>query len=214
MAAASTSESSVPSSATWLRRTCLCWRTRSSIRPGNATTYAFNLADGPSTYVSPDSACQRLLPATWLRSQPKSRPNTLRLPTVDAWNLAVQRSITSTLSVTMAYVGNKSTHTLGAGDSNNTNPNEAGINLPAQYSVVGAPLHGTTAANALRACFPAVERIAADGGTKTGKYLQRYYGGTLAACQDPAYSYDHAAVGDSAFQPEHAAGTTASLLLR
>ncbi len=159
-------------------------------QPGNATTYAFNLADGPNTYVSPAVPSNGLLPAPGYAVSPKSRPNSLRLPTVDAWNLSIQRSITPTLSVTMAYVGNKSTHTLGAGDNNNTNPNEAGLNLPAQYSVVGAPLHwdSTVADNATYSpAFAQYKGIAPDGGTKTGKYLQRYYGGTLAACQDPAY---------------------------
>ena len=68
----------------------------------------------------------------------------MRLPTIDAWNLSIQRSITPTLSVTMAYVGNKGTHTLSAGDGNNTNPNEAAIFLPAQYSIEGRALHYTT----------------------------------------------------------------------
>ncbi|HEY4979766.1 MAG TPA: hypothetical protein VII25_11415, partial [Candidatus Acidoferrum sp.] len=40
------------------------------------------------------------------------RPFNNRLPTVDAWNVSVQRQITSTLSATVAYVGNKGTHTL------------------------------------------------------------------------------------------------------
>ena len=33
-----------------------------------------------------------------------------RLPTVDAWNLTVQRELTKTISVEIAYVGNKGTH--------------------------------------------------------------------------------------------------------
>jgi hypothetical protein len=43
--------------------------------------------------------------------------------------------------LTVAYVGNKGTHTLSDGDGNNTNPNEAAITLPASYSVTGSALH-------------------------------------------------------------------------
>jgi len=42
----------------------------------------------------------------------RARPFNNRLPTVDAWNASVQRQITPTLSATVAYVGNKGTHTL------------------------------------------------------------------------------------------------------
>lgn len=42
----------------------------------------------------------------------RSRPFNNRLPTVDAWNASVQRQVTSTLTATLAYVGNKGTHTL------------------------------------------------------------------------------------------------------
>ena len=53
----------------------------------------------------------------------------------------MQRAITPTMSLTVAYVGNKGTHTLGDGDSNRTNPNEAVVNLPGAYSVTGQTLH-------------------------------------------------------------------------
>ncbi len=43
------------------------------------------------------------------------RPFNNRLPSVDAWNATVQRQVTSTISATVAYVGNKGTHTIGGG---------------------------------------------------------------------------------------------------
>ena len=67
----------------------------------------------------------------------KARPFTERLPTLDAWNVAFQRSLTPTISVEVSYVGNKGTHTLSDGDGNNTNPNEPAITLPASYSSIG-----------------------------------------------------------------------------
>jgi hypothetical protein len=52
----------------------------------------------------------------------KTRPDTMRLPTLDAWNLTVQRQITPTLSGEIAYVGNKGTHVfIGNGPSYNAN---------------------------------------------------------------------------------------------
>ena len=43
------------------------------------------------------------------------RPTKQVLPTVDAWNATVQRQVTQTITVEIAYVGNKGTHTLSPG---------------------------------------------------------------------------------------------------
>jgi hypothetical protein len=117
----------------------------------------------------------------------KARANPLRLPTIDAWNLSIQRSITPTLSVTMAYVGNKGTHTLSGGNQNNTNPNEAGVFLPAQYSFEGRTLHYTTP-TAEGSAVADANGIYPDGGTNNSSLLQRFYGGKLPACSDPNYA--------------------------
>jgi hypothetical protein len=82
----------------------------------------------------------------------------------------------------VAYVGNKGTHTLGDGDGNTTNPNEAAINLPGMFSVNGQALHydpsvATTGTG-----------IAANGGTDVQNLLQRYYGYSLPACKDANYT--------------------------
>src|SRR5208337_757701 len=81
------------------------------------------------------------LPAQAYTVSPKARPNPLHLTTIDAWNLSLQRALTPTLSLTIAYVGNKGTHTLGDGDSNNTNPNESALVLPGSLSVTGQTLN-------------------------------------------------------------------------
>jgi outer membrane receptor protein involved in Fe transport len=160
----------------------------------NSASYAqpFDLSVGPLPNQTLAVPSNGLLPNPGYDVSTKSRGDPLRLPTLDAWNLSVQQSITPTLSLTMAYVGNKGTHTLSAGDGNNTNPNEAGIFLPAQYSVTGTELHydpsggncwplgpNCTAANVINP---------ATGAVSTQKFLERYYGGSLAACADPAYS--------------------------
>jgi hypothetical protein len=45
----------------------------------------------------------------------RARPFNNRLPTVDQWNVTVQRQVTSSISATLAYVGNKGTHTFAGG---------------------------------------------------------------------------------------------------
>ena len=108
-----------------------------------ASSTVFNLVNGPppcdvATGCLPAVPTNGLLPNPGYGVSVKARPNTLRLPTLDAWNASLQQSLTPTISFTIAYVGNKGTHTLSDGDGNNTNPNEAGINLPSQYSIEGS----------------------------------------------------------------------------
>jgi outer membrane receptor protein involved in Fe transport len=143
------------------------------------TGFAFTLANGPPAQAPTAVPANGLLPNPGYAVNSGARPNPLRLPTLDAWNLSLQESLTPTLSLTMAYVGNKGTHTLADTSGNNTNPNEAAIFLPAQYSLTGQALHYD----------PTVKSgIAANGGTANQTFLRRYYGGTLPACADPAYA--------------------------
>ncbi len=155
------------------------------------TAAAFTLATGPTANVFPTIPANGLLPSQGYSVNARARPTTLRLPTLDAWNLSLQQSFTPTLSMTIAYVANKGTHTLGDAVGNTQNPNEAAINLPAQYSITGAPLHydpsvASTASTVIGGT--SYTGIAADGGTANQTYLQRYYGGKLAACSDPNYN--------------------------
>jgi hypothetical protein len=168
---------------------------------GGTNTYAFQLdnpastqgglATGLSNYVpvAPNANGQIINPGSQVNT--KARPFTERLPTLDAYNLAAQRSLTPTLSLEVAYVGNKGTHTLSDGDGNNTNPNEAAINLPAQYSVTGSALHydpagGTCVTASLNPAFDCAlvggTPIGSTGATKNQTLLQRYVGGALPAC--------------------------------
>jgi hypothetical protein len=143
---------------------------------------AFTLAVGPPPNVFPTVPSDGLLPNPGALVTTKVRQNPLTFPTIDAWNLSVQHALTPTLSLTVGYVGNKGTHTLGDGDSRNTNGNEAAINLPGSYSVTGQALHYVPAT-----MVPA-NTIAPNGGTSTSNFLQRYYGGSLAACKDTDYT--------------------------
>jgi hypothetical protein len=103
-----------------------------------ANSYVFNLSSGPPAFTFP------AVPATGLIPIPnglnaKIRENPIRFPTVDAWNLSVQQQLTKSVSFTIAYVGNKGSHTF-AGDGQTTNPNEVANCLPASESITGQAL--------------------------------------------------------------------------
>lgn len=161
---------------------------QSITEPGNTGT-AFSMAVGPTAYVFPSVPSSGLLPNPGYGVTTSSRQNPLTFPTIDAWNLSIQRALTPTLTLTAAYVGNKGTHTLGDGDSNGTNPNEAALTLPAQYSVTGQTLHydpngaGKTVGGVVQPLPTGYS-----GGVANAQFLQRYYGGKLTACSDAAYS--------------------------
>jgi Carboxypeptidase regulatory-like domain/TonB dependent receptor-like, beta-barrel len=150
------------------------------INAPSTTEPAFTLAAGPAPYVPISVPANGLIPNPGSQVSSSARHDPLNFPTIDAWNLAIQRAITPTMSITVAYVGNKGTHTLGDGDSNGTNPNEEAVILPAQYSVNGQTLHYDPSV--------AQNTIAADGGVSTSNLLQRYYGGSLPACRDQSYT--------------------------
>ena len=57
---------------------------------------------------------------------PHIRPDKLVPPTVDAWNVTVQRQITSKTSVDIGYVGNHGSHVF-KGNGNSYNPNQATV---------------------------------------------------------------------------------------
>ncbi|MGE5205139.1 MAG: TonB-dependent receptor, partial [Chlamydiota bacterium] len=92
---------------------------------------AFTLAQGPPLYQFPAIPSSGEFPLTGPDGtvQPKIRPPFQRLPTVDAWNLSVQRQLSPTMTATIAYVGSKGTHIFaGSGNSYNANqPSEVGF---------------------------------------------------------------------------------------
>jgi len=160
---------------------------------GGANSSAFTLAQGPPAPTPTAVPANGLLPNPGASVNSRARPNPLRLPTLDAWNASLQQSLTPTLSLTIAYVGNKGTHTLGDGSGNTDNPMEAAITLPAQYSITGQQLHfdpsvsATTNFGVKALNGQPVPGISPSGGTNNQTYLTRYYGGKLPACADSNY---------------------------
>jgi hypothetical protein len=152
----------------------------------NTTAQAQPLGGGPIPYVAPAVPADGLLPNPGSLVNTKARPNPVRFPTLDAWNGSVQHALTSSLTITAAYVGNKGTHNLSDGDNNNTNPNEAAINLPGSFSPTGQALHWDPTATPANGYPDSIN--AGTGGTSITNYLLRYYGGSLKACRDPNYT--------------------------
>jgi hypothetical protein len=78
-----------------------------------------------------------------------ARPLVQRLPTIDQWNATVQRQVTSTLNLTVSYIGNKGTHVF-AGNGPSYNSNEVAIGPGTNLVVCPTPttckLAGFTAA--------------------------------------------------------------------
>jgi len=95
------------------------------LHPSSNTGVVFNLSKGPSApdFPAVPPSGQFLLPD---QVAAFALPRKIRLPTLDAWNLTVQREITPTFSLSAGYVGNKGTHVF-AGDSANYDVNQATI---------------------------------------------------------------------------------------
>jgi hypothetical protein len=105
---------------------------------------AFQLDSGPPTFPFPAIPSNGLFPLAGPTcfqassvvisgvtvpsscTQPHIRPTFQRLPTLDAWNVTVQRQVNNTTSLEVAYIGNKGTNGF-AGDGNTYNVNQPSI---------------------------------------------------------------------------------------
>jgi hypothetical protein len=67
---------------------------------------------------------------------PRVRPRRQRFPTLDAWNVTLQRQLTTTMNIEVAYIGNKGSHTF-AGNGPAYNANEAGIGQGTDFGAAG-----------------------------------------------------------------------------
>ena len=89
--------------------------------PGDNRTALFTLTNGPAAFVFDPVPANGLIPFKD-GANTKIRPTKMRLPTLDAWNLAVERQISSSMTAEVAYVGNKGTHVFaGNGPAYNIN---------------------------------------------------------------------------------------------
>ena len=87
----------------------------------------FNLSTGPPAYTFAPIPSDGNYPLPDGISVP-TRPLTVRLPTLDAWNLTVQQEISKTMALQVAYVGSHGIHNM-FDSSNQFDPN--------QYTIAG-----------------------------------------------------------------------------
>jgi hypothetical protein len=111
----------------------------------NDRSAVFTLASGPPALPPVVIPADGILPLRGPQNavDPRVRPTTQRLPTLDAWNATLQRQLTSTLNIEVAYIGNKGTH-IFAGNGPAYNANEAGIG-PGTFAYNCSPI--TSGAN-------------------------------------------------------------------
>jgi hypothetical protein len=143
-----------------------------------ANTAAFNLATGPTAFVFPAIPASGQIPIPNGLSA-KVRGNPQLLPTVDAWNLSIQRQLTNIVSATLAYVGNKGSHTF-AGDGQTVNLNAVAACIPASESITGQGLLESKCA------LPPPRRA---NQTSNTNYLRQYYA-QFGWTQDLTYYHD------------------------
>jgi hypothetical protein len=93
----------------------------------------FNLVNGPPAYpfanLISDLNTNGYLPLLGPDGTASTyiRPRVQRLPTIDQWNATVQRQVTSTINLTVSYIGNKGTHMFaGTGPSYGLNDSAIG----------------------------------------------------------------------------------------
>jgi hypothetical protein len=93
----------------------------------SATTFGslFNLTNGPPGFVFPPIPANGNFPLPNGISVP-TRPLYMRIPTLDAWNLAVQHELTQSMALQIAYVGSHGVHNM-FDSSNQFDPNEPTI---------------------------------------------------------------------------------------
>ncbi len=112
----------------------------SGINPGytNNLSPVFSLAQGPPTLAPITIPSDGILPLRGPQNavDPRVRPTVQRLPTLDAWNVTLQRQLTATMNLEVAYIGNKGTHVF-AGNGPAYNTNEPAIGPGTDFGAAG-----------------------------------------------------------------------------
>jgi hypothetical protein len=101
----------------------------------NVNYYTFNLSQGPAAYTFPAIPSNGNYPLPNGVQQP-TRPLTLRIPTLDSWNLMIQHELSSSAALQIGYVGSHGIHNM-FDSSNQANPNQQTI---AGFNCSGAPV--------------------------------------------------------------------------
>jgi hypothetical protein len=94
----------------------------------NVPVYLMDSATGPSPTVFPTPLPNGTIPLRGFDNSvdPRIRPTVQRPASVDMWNATVQHQLTQTITLEVAYIGNKGTHGF-AGDGPTYNVNQRSI---------------------------------------------------------------------------------------
>jgi hypothetical protein len=88
----------------------------------NITPLDFSLAQGPPSFTFAPIPASGNYPLPDGISVP-TRPTYMRVPTLDAWNVAVEQQLTSSMSLQLSYVGSHGIHNM-FDSSNQASPNQ------------------------------------------------------------------------------------------
>ena len=91
----------------------------------NVPVYQMDSASGPPPAQFPAVSANGTIPLRGPTNSvdPRIRPSRQRIAAIDMWNAVVQHQLTSTMTVEVAYIGNKGTHGFaGDGPAYNVNP--------------------------------------------------------------------------------------------
>ena len=138
---------------------------------------AFNLGTGPiaQAAITIPSNGQLPLGGPTGSVQPRMRPTTQTLPSVATWNLAIQRQLTNSMTLDIAYVGVEGRHGfVGDGSAYNLNP----VNIQ-NYTLTQAGIIPQTARQYYNNMFSYPGYTNSSGGVLTccsGSVMGNYFG--------------------------------------
>ena len=168
-----------------------------SLNNSGINTATFSLSNGPTAFVFPSIPSSGRIPIP-NGDNVKIRDDPNGFPTIDAWNLSLQRQVGKSSSFTVAYVANKGSHSF-SGDGQTTNANQVAACLP-----------GGVAGSSESLCWnPAGPSTPANGVTSNTQYLRPYYA-SRGWTQDLTYYHNgfdtHYNALQAAFEKRFAAG--------
>lgn len=157
--------------------------------------YNFNLSAGPPAYAFPAIPANGNYPLPDGISVP-TRTLSERLPTLDAWNVMVQQSLSSSSSIQLGYVASHGIHNM-FDSSNQASPNQstiAGFNCSNAIPTCNVPIDPATGA-----AYTKNERRPYYDGTAQ-QYLGVGYGHPFGWTQDLRYNANEATTSYQALQ--------------
>jgi Carboxypeptidase regulatory-like domain/TonB dependent receptor len=163
----------------------------------NINYYALGLSAGPPVYNFAPIPANGNYPLPNGIQQP-TRPLTMRIPTLDAWNFTIQQELSSSASLQIGYIGSHGIHNM-FDSSNQANPNQqtiAGFDCVASGAPLGCnePIDPATGAP-----YTLDEREPYFDGTAQ-KYLGVTFGAPFGWTQSLRYNANEATTSYNALQ--------------